>query len=156
MTSKREIQVNRANVSFNDLDISNVKKLILRTKPSNFKSFISNKFWNYDVEDNAFALMRDNIRVNTICPGWMDTDGETVIQKKFHNADDDWVKKAEKNFSILKHLASSPYGATQNTLLKYHPTNYHKTKETERDKMEYVFVLQHNYFPTHQMPQNSG
>ena len=39
---KREIQVNRANVSFNDLDISNVKKLILRTKPSNFKSFISN------------------------------------------------------------------------------------------------------------------
>ena len=24
-----------------------------------FKSFISNKFWNYDVEDNAFALMRD-------------------------------------------------------------------------------------------------
>ena len=24
-----------------------------------FKSFISNKYWKYDVEDNAFALMRD-------------------------------------------------------------------------------------------------
>ncbi len=24
-----------------------------------FKGFISNKFWNYDVEDNAFVLMRD-------------------------------------------------------------------------------------------------
>jgi len=24
-----------------------------------FKSFISNKYWRYDVEDNAFALMRD-------------------------------------------------------------------------------------------------
>ena len=24
-----------------------------------YKSFISNKFWNYNVEDNAFALMRD-------------------------------------------------------------------------------------------------
>jgi len=24
-----------------------------------YKSFISNKFWNYDVEDNVFALMRD-------------------------------------------------------------------------------------------------
>ena len=24
-----------------------------------YKSFISNKFWNYDVEDNAFVLMRD-------------------------------------------------------------------------------------------------
>ena len=25
-----------------------------------YKSFISNKFWNYDIEDNAFALMKDN------------------------------------------------------------------------------------------------
>ena len=24
-----------------------------------YKSFVSNKFWNYDVEDNVFALMRD-------------------------------------------------------------------------------------------------
>ena len=24
-----------------------------------FKSFISNKYWKYDVEDNAFALMRE-------------------------------------------------------------------------------------------------
>ena len=24
-----------------------------------FKSFISNKFWKYDVEDNAFSIMRD-------------------------------------------------------------------------------------------------
>jgi NAD(P)-dependent dehydrogenase (short-subunit alcohol dehydrogenase family) len=45
----------------------------------------------------AFALMRDHIRVNTLCPGWMDTDGETVIQKKFHNAADDWVQATEKN-----------------------------------------------------------
>jgi len=44
----------------------------------------------------AYALMRDNIRVNAICPGWMDSAGETVIQKKFHNATDDWVQKAEK------------------------------------------------------------
>ena len=25
-----------------------------------YKSFISNRFWNYDIEDNAFALMKDN------------------------------------------------------------------------------------------------
>ena len=45
----------------------------------------------------AYALMRDNIRVNAICPGWMDSAGETVIQKKFHNAANDWVQKAGKN-----------------------------------------------------------
>ena len=27
---------------------------------SEFKSYISNKYWNYDVEDNAFVLMRNN------------------------------------------------------------------------------------------------
>ena len=29
-------------------------------KFSEFKSYISNKYWNYDVEDNAFVLMRNN------------------------------------------------------------------------------------------------
>ena len=58
---------------------------------------LSKSALNNLTKTTAYALMRDSIRVNTICPGWMDTDGETVIQKKFHNADDDWVKKAEKN-----------------------------------------------------------
>ena len=29
-------------------------------KFNNFKSFISNKFWKYNVEDSAFALMKNN------------------------------------------------------------------------------------------------
>ena len=39
---KKEIRVDRTNISFNDLNISNLKKLIVRTKPSNLKSFILN------------------------------------------------------------------------------------------------------------------
>ncbi|MDX9881104.1 MAG: SDR family oxidoreductase [Prolixibacteraceae bacterium] len=35
------------------------------------------------------------IRVNAIMPGWMDTAGETAIQKKFHNAPDNWLEQAE-------------------------------------------------------------
>ena len=34
--------------------------LFLNGKFEKVKSFISNKFWNYDVEDNAFALLKDN------------------------------------------------------------------------------------------------
>ena len=26
-----------------------------------FKSFVSNKYWNYDVEDDVFAIMRNKI-----------------------------------------------------------------------------------------------
>ena len=57
---------------------------------------LSKSALNNLTKTTAYALMRDNIRVNTICPGWMDTDGETAIQKKFHNADDNWLKSAEE------------------------------------------------------------
>lgn len=43
----------------------------------------------------AQALRSDRIRVNAIAPGWMDTEGEDVVQKKWHGAADDWLEKAE-------------------------------------------------------------
>jgi NAD(P)-dependent dehydrogenase (short-subunit alcohol dehydrogenase family) len=42
---------------------------------------------------NAVNLMR--IRVNGIILGWADTPGEHVTLKKFHDASDDWLEKAE-------------------------------------------------------------
>ncbi len=33
--------------------------------------------------------------MNGINCGWMDTPGEDAVQKKFHNAGDDWLEKAE-------------------------------------------------------------
>jgi NAD(P)-dependent dehydrogenase (short-subunit alcohol dehydrogenase family) len=42
---------------------------------------------------NAYAARR--IRSNGILLGWMDTPGESLIQQKFHGADQDWLAKAE-------------------------------------------------------------
>jgi NAD(P)-dependent dehydrogenase (short-subunit alcohol dehydrogenase family) len=42
---------------------------------------------------NAYAARR--IRCNGILLGWMDTPGESVTQKKFHGASEDWLDKAE-------------------------------------------------------------
>jgi NAD(P)-dependent dehydrogenase (short-subunit alcohol dehydrogenase family) len=42
----------------------------------------------------AYSLMRHRIRVNLIQPGWMSTDGEDVIQRRFHGAGDDWLERA--------------------------------------------------------------
>jgi NAD(P)-dependent dehydrogenase (short-subunit alcohol dehydrogenase family) len=42
---------------------------------------------------NAYAARR--IRCNGILLGWMDTPGESVTQKKFHGASEDWLAKAE-------------------------------------------------------------
>jgi len=42
---------------------------------------------------NAYAARR--IRCNGILTGWMDTPGESVIQKKYHGASEDWLAKAE-------------------------------------------------------------
>jgi NAD(P)-dependent dehydrogenase (short-subunit alcohol dehydrogenase family) len=43
----------------------------------------------------AFALMRHNIRVNQINPGWMDTESEDAVQRQFHGATDGWLERAE-------------------------------------------------------------
>jgi len=46
--------------------------------------------------NTAFALLRNNIRINQLNIGWMASDGEDVIQKKHHGADDNWLEEAAK------------------------------------------------------------
>lgn len=43
----------------------------------------------------ANALRKNRIRVNAVLPGWMDTPGEDIVQKKWHGAQDDWLERAE-------------------------------------------------------------
>ncbi|RWM89883.1 MAG: SDR family oxidoreductase [Mesorhizobium sp.] len=43
----------------------------------------------------ANAYRSNRIRCNAVLPGWMDTEGEAIVQKKWHDAPDDWLKKAE-------------------------------------------------------------
>ena len=43
----------------------------------------------------AFSLMRHRIRVNLLCPGWMDTPAEDVTQRTFDGATDGWLEQAE-------------------------------------------------------------
>ena len=57
------------------------------------------------VRHAAYSLRMEQIRVNLINPGWMDTPAEDAVQKKFHDAPDDWlaVAEAEQPFKrILK------------------------------------------------------
>lgn len=51
----------------------------------------------------AFSLLPHRIRVNGLAIGWMNTPGEHVIQKKYHDAPDDWLEKvsAERPFGRL-------------------------------------------------------
>ena len=43
----------------------------------------------------ASSYRRNRIRCNAMLPGWMDTEGEDIVQKKWHDAPDDWLAKAE-------------------------------------------------------------
>ena len=47
------------------------------------------------VRHAAYSLRMEQIRVNLINPGWMDTPAEDAVQKRFHDAPDDWLAKAE-------------------------------------------------------------
>ena len=42
----------------------------------------------------AFQLMRHRIRVNLLCPGWMDTPAEDYIQRRYEGASDGWKQRA--------------------------------------------------------------
>lgn len=48
------------------------------------------------VRHAAYSLRMERIRVNLINPGWMDTPSEDAVQKKFHDAPDNWLEDAEK------------------------------------------------------------
>jgi len=43
----------------------------------------------------AFSVMRQGIRVNGLCIGWMDTPGEDSIMRRYHGAQDGWKEEAE-------------------------------------------------------------
>lgn len=43
----------------------------------------------------AYSVMKYKIRVNGINIGWMDSPGEDRVMKTYHDADPDWLKKAE-------------------------------------------------------------
>jgi NAD(P)-dependent dehydrogenase (short-subunit alcohol dehydrogenase family) len=46
-------------------------------------------------KNSAFALMRNHIRVNGINLGWTNTPGEDYVQRKYHNANQNWLSEAE-------------------------------------------------------------
>ena len=78
---------------------------------------------------NAFASKR--IRCNGIMAGWMDTPGETAIQKRFHGADDNWLANAEAGrpmgqlvkpdqlASLIAYLLSPESGVMTGALVDY-------------------------------------
>ncbi len=42
----------------------------------------------------AHQLMWWGIRVNLLCPGWMNTPAEDIVQRRFHGATDGWLERA--------------------------------------------------------------
>jgi len=50
--------------------------------------------------NTANADRANLIRCNAVAPGWMDTPGEDVVQKKFHDAPDDWLEQAEADLPM--------------------------------------------------------
>ena len=43
----------------------------------------------------GYSLMRNQIRVNGLNIGWMDSPGEHTIQTRYHGGDEDWLAKVE-------------------------------------------------------------
>jgi NAD(P)-dependent dehydrogenase (short-subunit alcohol dehydrogenase family) len=50
----------------------------------------------------AHAHRFDRIRINGLDIGWTDTEGEDVIQRRFHDAGDDWRERAAQDLPMGK------------------------------------------------------
>jgi len=50
----------------------------------------------------AFAHRWDRVRINGVNIGWTETEGEDVIQRRFHGAGDDWLEKAAAGLPMGK------------------------------------------------------
>jgi len=50
----------------------------------------------------AFAHRWDRIRINGVNIGWTETEGEDATQRKFHDADDEWLEKAALSLPMGK------------------------------------------------------
>lgn len=82
----------------------------------------------------AFALLRHRIRVNLLCPGWMDTPNEDVVQRTFDGATDGWLARAEAEMPFgrlikpdeiartIVHLATSESGMMTGAVVDWDQT----------------------------------
>ena len=95
----------------------------------------------------AFSLLRNRIRVNGLTIGWMDSPGEHLIQKKYHDAPSDWLARAEadKPFGrLLKptevaravaYLASDESGLMTGSIIDF-DQQVNGTQESPPDRSE--------------------
>jgi NAD(P)-dependent dehydrogenase (short-subunit alcohol dehydrogenase family) len=82
--------------------IVNILSMVVHGGQSFLAPYSASKAALANVTKNAAQALRSHhIRINGINCGWMDTPGEDAVQRKFHDADDDWLAKAE---------ASQPFG----------------------------------------------
>lgn len=79
----------------------------------------------------AFSLLRDGIRVNALAIGWMDTPGEDVIQRRFHDRPEGWQEAAGRSLPAgrmldmnevarwIVHLASPESGIMSGSIIDF-------------------------------------
>jgi NAD(P)-dependent dehydrogenase (short-subunit alcohol dehydrogenase family) len=92
----------RAIEAGHEASIVNILSMVVHCGQSFLAPYSASKAALANVTKNsAQALRRHRIRVNGINCGWMDTPGEDAIQRKYHGAGDDWLKRAE---------AAQPFG----------------------------------------------
>ena len=82
----------------------------------------------------AFSLMRHRIRVNLLCPGWMDTPNEDIVQRTFDGAGDGWLERAEAEMPFgrlikpdeiartIVHLATAESGMMTGAVVEWDQT----------------------------------
>ena len=93
---KKEIYISRASIAIDELSISNVKKLIVRVKPSNFKSFILNNVSDGFIEGFIDLDFLENLELS-----------DYKLNGNLKKTDINFFKKIEINNTNFNFIADS-------------------------------------------------
>ena len=91
----------------------------------------------------AHAHRWDRIRVNGLDIGWTDTEGEDIVQRSFHGADDDWRQRAAESLpmgrlgqadeiaNFVVFLLSDSSGVVTGSVIDWDQTRHRRLRLTE-------------------------
>ena len=107
---KSNIKINKADVEFKKTKISQIKKLVIRIKPSNIKSFILNNILKGEIEGNFQVSLNENLEITDY-----KVDAKVNKLDLFFNGEigvknTNFILIAEKDLILIKSLSTNYKG----------------------------------------------
>ena len=107
---KSKPKIEKANISLKQIDINKLKKIIIKTKPSSFNSFITNQVKNGKLTSNIEVYFDNNQKINNFITKGKVKEVEAVIKNNLILQNTSFNFFADKSDILIKDIKSKMNG----------------------------------------------